>query len=107
MGFLMPPHPLTNFEIQKYYRNKPRFNEGVFSRDNMPKKIRDGAYIVNLDEYADVGTHWIALYCNRSEIVYFHSFGVEHVPEEIKESVRNKNIKVNIFSSKSKQFSNV
>ena len=51
----------------------------------------------NLDEYADVGTHWIALFCNRNEIVYFDSFGVEHVPEEIKEFIRNKNIKTNIF----------
>ena len=94
MGFLMPPHPLTNFEIQKYYQNEPRFN-GVFSRNNLPKKIKDGAYVINLDEYADVGTHWIALFCNRSEIVYFDSFGVEHVPEEIKEFFRNKNILAN------------
>ena len=92
----MPPHPLTNFEIQKYYQNEPRFN-GVFSRNNLPKKIKDGAYVINLDEYADVGTHWIALICNRNEIVYFESFGVEHVPEEIKEFIRNKNIIANIF----------
>ena len=45
---------------------------------------KDGAYAINLDEYADVGTYWIALFCNRNEIVYFGSFGVEHVPEEIK-----------------------
>ena len=96
MGFLIPPHPLTNFEIQKYYKNEPRFN-GVFSRNNLPKKIKDGAYVINLDEYADVGTHWIALFCNRSEIVYFDSFGVEHVPEVIKEFIGNKNIKANIF----------
>ena len=96
MGFLMPPHHPTNFEIQTYYQNKPRFN-GVFSRDNLPKKIKDGAYVINLDEYADVGTHWIVLFCNRNEIVYFDSFGVEHVPEEIKEFVGNKNIKANIF----------
>ena len=54
-------------------------------------------HTINLDEYADVGTHWIALFCNRSEIVYFNSFGVEHVPEEIKEFIGNKNIKANIF----------
>ena len=94
----MPPHPLTNFDTQKYYLNERRFN-GVYSRNNMPKKIKDGAYVINLDEYADVGTHWIALFFNRSEIVYFHSFGVEHVPEEIKELVRNKNIIDNIFST--------
>ena len=63
----------------------------------MPQKIKDGAYVIKLNEYADVGTHWIALFCNRSEIVYFDSFGVEHVAEEIKEFFRNKNIKANIF----------
>ena len=96
MGFLMPPHSLTNFEIQKYYQNEPRFN-GVFSRNNLPKKIKDGTYVINLDEYADVGTHWIDLFCNKNEIIYFDSFGVEHVPEEIEKFVRNKNIINNIF----------
>ena len=78
----MRPQPLRNFQIQKYYKNEPRFN-GAFSRNNLPLKIKDGTYVINLDEYADVGTHWIALFCNRNEIVYFNSFGVEHVPEEI------------------------
>ena len=78
----MPPHPLTNCEIQKY-ENEPRFN-GVFSRNNLPLKIKDGAYVIKLDEYAGVGTHWIALFCNRNKIVYLDSFGVEHLPEEIK-----------------------
>ena len=58
-GFLIPPHPLINFEIQKYYKNEPRFN-GVYSRDNLPK-IKDGAYVINLDEYSDIETHWVAL----------------------------------------------
>ena len=71
----MPPHPLSNLEIQKYYQNEPRFN-GVYSRNNLPKKIKDEAYVINLDEYEDVGTHWIALFCNRNEIVYFDSFGL-------------------------------
>ena len=44
----MKPHPLTNFEIQKYYENESRFN-GVFSRDNLPKKVKDGTYVINLD----------------------------------------------------------
>ena len=95
MGFLMPPLPLTNFEIQKY-KNEPRFNR-VFLRNNLPNKIKDRIYVINLDEYADAGTHWIDLFCNRSEIVYFDSFGVERVPEEIKELVGNKNIIANIF----------
>ena len=58
---LIPPHPLTNFEIKEYYENEPRFN-GVYSRDNLPKTIKNGAYVINLDEYAEVDTHWIALY---------------------------------------------
>ena len=92
----MKPHPLTNLEIQKNYENEPRFN-GVFSRDNLPKKIKDWAYVINLDEHTDTGTHWIALFCNRNEIVYFDSFGVEHIFEEIKEFNGNRNIKANIF----------
>ena len=96
MGFLVLPHSLTNFEKQKYYQNKPGFNT-LYSRNNLPKKINDRAYVMNLDEYADVGAHCIALFSNRCEIVYFDSFGVEHVSEEIKEFVRNKNIIANIF----------
>ena len=83
-------------EIQKYYQNEPRFN-GVFSRNNLPKAKKDRSFVINLYEYANVDTRWIALFCNRNEIVYFDSFGVEHVPEKIKEFVRNKNIKANIF----------
>ena len=94
MAFLIPPHPLTNFEIQKY-KNDPKFN-GVFSRNNLPTKIKDGAYIINLDKYADVGKHWVALFCNNNEIVYFNSFYIEYIPEEIKEFIGNKNTKANI-----------
>ena len=92
----MPPQPLTNFEIQKYYQNEPRFN-GVYSRDNLPDKIKDGAYVVNLDEYSDIGTHWIALYALHNIVTYFDSFGVEHIPKEIIKFIGNKNIITNIF----------
>ena len=78
----VPLHPLTNFEIQEYYQNEPRFN-GVFSRDNLPNNIKNGAYVINLDEYHDIGTHWVALYVNNKTIIYFDSFGVEHIPREI------------------------
>ena len=94
-GFLMSPHPLTNFEIQIYYQNEPRFN-GVYSRDNL-QKIKDGAYIINLDEYSDTGTHRAALYVQNNDVTYFDSFGVEHIPKEIKTFIGNKNIKTNIF----------
>ena len=78
----MPPHPLSNFEIQKYYQNKPRFN-GVYSRDSLTK-IKGGAYIINLDEYSDIGTHWVALYVHNNDVTYFDSFGVERIRKEIK-----------------------
>ena len=93
----MLPHPLTNFETQKYYKNKTRFN-GVYSRDNLPDKIKDGTYVINFDEYSNIGTHWVALYAsNNNDVTYFDSFGVEHIPKEIKKFISNKNIKTNIF----------
>ena len=92
----MPPHPLTNFKMQKYHQNEPRFN-GVYSRDNLPR-INDGAYVINLDEYYDIETHWFALYLQNNDVTYFYSFRVEHFPKEIRIFISNKNIKVNIFS---------
>ena len=53
---MIPPHPLANFEIQKYYENEPRFN-GVYSRNNLPKQIKDGTYVINLDKHKDTGKH--------------------------------------------------
>ena len=91
----MPSHLLTNFEIQKYYQNEPRFN-GVYSRDNLTE-IKDGAYVINLDEYSDMKTHWIALCGHNNDVAYFYSFGVEHILKEIKAFISNKNIKRNIF----------
>ena len=110
------PHPLTNFEIQEYYQNEPRFN-GVFSRDNLPNNtnnnnnnnnnsnnnnnnnnnIKNGAYVINRDEYRNIGTHRVALYVNNKTIIYFDSFGVEHIPKEIMKFIGNKNIITNIF----------
>ena len=78
----LPAHPLTNFEIQEYYQNEPRFN-GVFSRDNLPNNIKNVAYVINLDDYHDIGTHWVALYVNNKIVTYFDSFGAEHIPKEI------------------------
>ena len=79
----MSPHPLTNFEIQKYYQNETKFN-GVYSINNLPK-IKDGAYVINLDEHESIETHWIALYVNSNNVTYFDSFGVEHIPKRIKQ----------------------
>ena len=91
----MPPHPSTTFEIQKYHKNEPRFNV-VYSRDNL-QKIKDGTYIINLDEYSDIGTHKVALYVQNNDVTYFYSFGVEHIPKEIRTFIRNKNMETNIF----------
>ena len=78
---------------------EPRFNGG-YSRNNLPKKIKDRAYVINLDEYAGVGTHWLALFCKRNEIVHFDSFRIEYIPAEIKEFIGNKNIKANVLQVK-------
>ena len=93
---LIPLHPLTNFEIKEYYENEPRFN-GVYCRDNLPNTIKNGAYVINLDEYAGVGTHWIALYVKNNGVIYFDSFGIEYVPKEIKRFIGHKVTKTNIF----------
>ena len=86
----------ANFEISEYYKNEPRFN-GVYSKNNLLKTIKKGAYVINLDEYENVGTHWIALFVKPKYTVYFDSFGIEHIPKEIKHAIGNKEIKVNIF----------
>ena len=93
----LTPHPLRNFEIEAYYQNEPRFN-GAFSRDNLPNTIRshelgsavkNDAYVINLDEYHDIGTHWMALYVNNKAVTYFDSF--ELIPKEIINFIDNKN----------------
>ena len=96
----MPPHSLTNFIIQKHNQNKPKLND-VYSRNDLPK-IKDGAYIINLDEYESIGTHWITLYVNANNIVYFDSFVVELIPQKIRKSVENKNITPNIHRIKAR-----
>ena len=79
--FLKPPHPLTNFEIQKYYQNEPQFS-GVYSRNNLHKR-KNEIYAINLDKSESVGSHWIALCVNSNNATYFDRFLVEHIPKEI------------------------
>ena len=86
---LIPPH--SNFEIKDYYENEPRFN-GVYYRDNLTKTIKNGAYVINLDLKS-----WITLYAKNNEVIYFDSFGVEHVPKEIERFIGRKNTKTNMF----------
>ena len=87
---------MTNFEIQKYYQNEPRFN-GVYSRDHLPNKIKDGTYVKNPDEYSDFGTHWIALYALNDNVTYFDNFGAEHISKEFEKVINDKNIQANIY----------
>ena len=97
---------MTNIEISEYYKNEPRFN-GVYSRTNLPNKIKKGAYVINLDEYKKAGTHWVSLFVKTNEIIYFDSFCIEHIPKEINKFIHpkelgsavgsNKKIKANIF----------
>ena len=84
----MLSHPLKNFEKQKYYQKKPKFN-GVYSRNNLPE-TKDRAYVINLDEYRSIGTHWIALYVNAKKVTYFDIFGVKNITKEIRKFIGNK-----------------
>ena len=82
--------------MQKHYQDKPRFN-GVYSKDNLPDKIKDGEYVINLDEYSDIETHWIDLYALNNNVTYFDSFGVEHFPKEIIIFIDKSIVVTNIF----------
>ena len=81
----MPPHTLTNFEIKKYYQHEPKF-DGNSSINNLPK-IKDGVYVMNIDEFKSIRTHWITLDVNGNSATNFDIFGVENIPEEIKKLI--------------------
>ena len=91
LNSLLPFHPLTNIEISEYYKNEPKFN-GVYSRNNLSNKIKKGAYVINLDEYENTDTHWVSLFVKPKYTVYIDSFGVEHIPKEINEFIRSKEL---------------
>ena len=91
----MPTLPLANFEIQKPYENQSNFND-AYSRIDI-HKIKYRVYVINLDEYKSIGTHWIALYVDGDNVTYFENFGVEHIPKEIKKFITNKDIITNIY----------
>ena len=69
----------------------------MYSRDNLPNKINDGVYVINLHEYSDIGAHWIVLHALNNNVTYFDSFGVEHISEKIKKSVNRSTITTNIY----------
>ena len=94
---MLPLH-LTNFEIQRYYQNEPRFN-AVYLINNL-LKIKDEEYVININNYKSIGTCWIAFYMNGDNMRYFDSFRVENIPKEIKRFKGNRNITTNIFRNK-------
>ena len=96
LNLLLPFHTLINIEISDYYKNEPRFN-GVYSRNNLPNKIKKGAYVINLDEYKNTGADWVSLSVKPKYTVYFDSFGIEHIPKEINTFIGNKKSKASIF----------
>ena len=95
-GFLSPPHPLTNLEIEKYFEDELQFN-GVFFRGNLLEITKDGGYIVNLDDMGRAGTHWVVIFLNDNRATYFDSFGVEHLLREVLRFLKGKDIHANIF----------
>ena len=93
-------YPLTNFEMQEYFKDKSRYND-VCSRNNLPK-LKNGAYVINLDGSKNTGTHWVVIFIKKDKVIYFDSFGFEYIPKEIMEIIKysslgNKNIKTRIF----------
>ena len=63
-----------------------------------PKTHAQNQYLNHLiDDYFDIRTHWVALYALNNNVTYFDSFGVKHIPKEIKKIIGNKNIQTNIF----------
>ena len=65
----------------------------MHSRNNLPNKIKKGAYVINLDEYENTGTHWVSLFVKTNEVIYFDRFGVEHIPKEINKFLRSKELR--------------
>ena len=64
----------------------------MYSRNNLLNKIKKGAYVINLDEYENTGTQWVALFVKSKYTVYFDSFGIEHIPKEINKFIRSKEL---------------
>ena len=88
-------HPLSNIEITNYFNYEPRFN-GVFSRSSL-LRIKDGAYVVNLDDKNIKGAHWVSLFIDRNLAVCFDSFGIEYTPYEVFNKIKDKSITHNII----------
>ena len=92
--FLVPLHPLNNIKIINYFKYEPRFN-GEFSRNNLPK-IKNGAYVINLNDENIKGTHWVLLLIDKNTAVYFDFFGIGYIQQEVLNKFKDKSITHNI-----------
>ena len=79
----------------RYFQDEPRF-KGVYSRNNLPKRD-EGAYVINLEDDTKAGSHWVALIVKKNKCIYFDSFGVEHIAEEIERFVKGLETDSNIY----------
>ena len=86
---------MFNFQIQKCYQNETKFN-CFYSSNNSPK-IKNCSYVISLDGYKSIGSHWLALCVNYYKVTYFDTFGVEDIINKIKNFIGNKNSKTNIY----------
>ena len=67
-----------------------------FSRNNLPR-IKDGVYAVNLDDKKSKETDWVSLFIDRNKAAYFNYFGIEYIPQEVLNKIRDKSITYSIF----------
>ena len=95
-GVLMLSHRFTKLKMQRYFENEPRF-KGVYCQSSLKPIAKDWTYVVYLDEYKSIGTHWTALYASRNILTYFDNFGAEHTPQKIMRFIGNNKIITNIF----------
>ena len=95
---MVPLHHLNNIEITNLFRYEPRFNS-VFSRNNLPR-IKDGTYFINLDDKNSKRAHWVLLFIDRNTAIYFHSFGIGHIPQEVLSSF----LQINMVEESSLEF---
>ena len=84
-------HPLNNIEITNNFNYKPRFN-GIFSKNNLPR-IKDGAFVINLNDKNSTGTHWVSLFIDKNLAICFDSFGIEYISLE----VLNQKLEINLL----------
>ena len=83
-------------KYQQYYQNESQFND-IYSKINLTKIVKDGVYVINLDENDSIGTYWFAMYIKNDKVTCFDGLDDEHIPKEIKMFIVTQNIIAYIF----------